>query len=55
MYKKINGSEFSVIKIYDGRILPTDCIENVDCQAYLKWLSEGNTPLPADTITEENK
>ena len=24
-------------------------------QEYLKWLAEGNTPLPADTTTEENK
>lgn len=23
---------------------------NTDYQAYLKWVSEGNTPLPADEI-----
>ena len=24
---------------------------NSDYQAYLKWVSEGNTPLPADEVT----
>ena len=41
---------------YDGVILIKDnervCIpfapDNTDYQAYLKWLEEGNTPLPAD-------
>jgi hypothetical protein len=23
-------------------------LENTDYQAYLKWVSKGNTPLPAD-------
>jgi hypothetical protein len=26
--------------------------ENTDYQAYLKWLEEGNEPLPADEVTQ---
>jgi hypothetical protein len=26
--------------------------DNTDYQAYLKWLEEGNTPLPADEVTQ---
>ena len=25
--------------------------DNSDYQAYLQWVSEGNTPLPADEVT----
>ena len=57
MYKEIkslSGSVYMVHKYSDNAFIPFDPA-NRDYQEYLKWLSEGNTPLPADTITEENK
>lgn len=40
----------SIIRTTDGACIPFD-LGNTDYQEYLKWLEEGNTPLPAD---EEN-
>ena len=34
-------------RITDNAFIPFDP-DNTDYQAYLKWLSEGNEPLPAD-------
>jgi hypothetical protein len=33
--------------------IPFD-LGNTDYQEYLKWLEEGNTPLPADNSPQEN-
>ena len=47
----ITGKEGNMILRFDGLWLPKDP-DNTDYQAYLKWLAEGNTPLPADEVTQ---
>ena len=53
MYKKlpndrITGAEAQCIKrLADNAFIPFDPA-NTDYQEYLKWLAEGNEPLPAD-------
>lgn len=41
----------NVKRISDNAFIPFDPA-NTDYQAYLKWLSEGGVPLPADEVTE---
>jgi predicted RNA-binding protein associated with RNAse of E/G family len=50
MYKllkdPVSGNVNAVLK--DGYMTIPFAPDNTDYQAYLKWLDEGNTPLPAD-------
>jgi len=41
-------SEHAVTHLEEKKSIPFDP-DNTDYQAYLKWLSEGNTPLPPPT------
>jgi hypothetical protein len=51
MYKLIKDNITNQIKVVcrleDEAYIPMD-EANTDYQAYLKWLEEGNTPLPAE-------
>jgi len=52
MYKLIkpviDGGKTQMVKrLSDNAFIPFDPA-NTDYQAYLAWLAEGNTPLPAD-------
>jgi hypothetical protein len=56
MYRQIKPNEFNLIpkailREIDNAYIPFD-LANTDYQEYLKWLEEGNTPLPADEISE---
>jgi hypothetical protein len=36
-----------ILRLSDNAFIPFD-LTNIDYQNYLKWLDEGNTPLPAN-------
>ena len=46
MIYKDTGGDY-ILNVELGSLIPKDPA-NGDYQAYLKWLAEGNEPLPAD-------
>jgi hypothetical protein len=53
MYKlitnKLTGETNTVQRLSDSACIPFDP-DNTDYQEYLKWVAEGNTPLPSDEV-----
>jgi len=52
MYKQIKLLDGTIVndqikRVQDNTTIPFD-LANIDYQEYLKWVAEGNTPLPAD-------
>jgi hypothetical protein len=52
MYKQIKLLDGTIVsdqikRVQDNTTIPFN-IQNIDYQEYLKWVAEGNTPLPAD-------
>ena len=45
--KEFDGLAEAILRIADNATIPFD-EANTDYKAYLKWLAEGNEPLPAD-------
>ena len=51
MYKLFNDRNnvlCSIIRLQDNASIPLNP-DNTDYQDYLKWVAEGNTPLPAES------
>jgi hypothetical protein len=54
MYKiilNLFGQHTNILRLSDNANIPCDP-NNTDYQAYLKFLDEGNEPLPPDEVTE---
>jgi len=49
MYKLIKNNNIvdCILRIADNTFIPM-VQDNTDYQKYLKWVAEGNTPLPAE-------
>jgi hypothetical protein len=48
MMYQLTQSPDVIRRLSDGAWIPV-APDNADYEAYLKWLAEGNTPLPAES------
>jgi hypothetical protein len=48
LYKTLDGKDAAMSVGVDPQVSFIFDEQNTDYQAYLKWLAEGNTPLPSD-------
>ena len=51
VFMSLDGNEPAGVILNNNTAIPF-APDNTDYQAYLKWLEEGNTPLPADEVTQ---
>ena len=51
-YKIINNAFGPMCVLRNGDTSIPFNTENTDYAEYLRWLSEGNTPIPADEVTQ---
>jgi hypothetical protein len=55
MYKLLPETQLfpaqCIKRLSDNAFIPMS-EDNTDYQAFLRWCEEGNTPLPADEVTE---
>jgi hypothetical protein len=51
VYPGFPSGQQSVIRLEDNATIPFDP-GNIDYQAYLEWVSQGNVPLPASALLE---
>ena len=55
MYQIFNdlrtGKQLAIVRIADNAFIPFDP-QNTDYAEYLKWLDEGNKPLPPDEVPD---
>lgn len=47
MFDALPATTVAILRLRDNAFIPFDPA-NTDYQEYLKWLAEGNQPLPAD-------
>ena len=54
LYKTLGSAEANAVMTVDVQPSKSFLFDenNPDYKAYLKWIAEGNTPLPADEVSE---